>query len=89
MTHPFHPLFGQCLEIVASHHNWHEDRVCYREGKRLYSLPLRWTSLAPADPFAVVSAGRAWFRAEDLLHLAELVERLRGGEHTCGAPQDA
>jgi len=89
VTHPFHPLSGQRLEIVAAHHNWHEDRVCYREGKRLFSLPLRWTSLAPADPFALVSAGRAWFRADDLLRLAELVESLRGGERTRGATRHA
>ena len=89
MTHPFHPLFGRRLELVAVRHNWHEDRVCYRDGKQLASLPLRWTSLAPADPFAIVAKGRAWFRPEDLLRLAELIERLGSGELAGGGEKDA
>ena len=35
-----------------------------------------WTNLAPEDPFVVVSAGRAYFRVEDLLRLGVLIERL-------------
>jgi hypothetical protein len=38
------------------------------------SVPACWTSVAPADPF-VVLAGRCLFRYEDLLKLADLVER--------------
>jgi hypothetical protein len=82
--HPFHPLFGQQLEFVQVHHSWHEDRVHFRVGEsdRTESLPLSWTSLAPPDPFRERSAGRAWFRVEDLLCLVALVQTRRhpGGE---------
>jgi Family of unknown function (DUF5372) len=41
-------------------------------------VPVRWTSLAAPDPFEVVAAGRAPFRADDLLRLVELIAVLRG-----------
>jgi hypothetical protein len=34
---------------------------------------VRWTSVAPDDPFVAVAAGRAPFRLEDLLALMALV----------------
>ena len=87
ITHPFHPLCDQQFELIGLHHNWHEDRVRFRvDGDvRTESLPLSWTSLAPIDPFRERSAGRAWFRVDDLLCLVELVAALRqrrgeGGE---------
>ena len=40
---------------------------------RLRMIPARWTSLAARDPFVEVSAGRSWFRVEDLLALSRLV----------------
>jgi hypothetical protein len=30
----------------------------------------------PADPFVAVAAGRCWYRFEDLLKLADLLEKL-------------
>jgi hypothetical protein len=61
------------------YHSWHGDRVQYRAeaGGRTESLPLSWTSLAPADPFVERSAGRAWFRVADLLCLVELIAAAR------------
>jgi hypothetical protein len=41
VTHPFHPLFGQALDVVAHRHNWSEDRVYYREGRPLMFRPDR------------------------------------------------
>lgn len=59
-------------------HNWGEDRVYFHDDKgRWTSVPATWTTAAPADPFVAVAAGRSLFRYEDLLRLAELVERLR------------
>ena len=75
ITHPFHPLFEQEFELIRLTHNWHEDRVQFRadDAARIHILPLSWTSLAPVDPFRVCSAGRAWFRVEDLACLVDLV----------------
>ena len=79
VTHPFHPLFGQVLDIVVVHrHNWGEDRVYYRDGHGLLtSLPAGWTSVVPDDAFVAVAAGRSRFRVQDLVGLAALVLRLR------------
>ena len=78
VTHRFHPLFGRELEFVKRRRNWDAGRVyVYGEGGELVSLPVEWTDLAPEDPFVVIAAGRCEFRVEDLLGLADLVERLR------------
>ena len=78
VTHPFHPLFGQELEVVVHRHNWGEDRVYYRDRRgHLTSLPAGWTSVVPEDAFVTVAAGRSRFRVEDLVALAALVLRLR------------
>ena len=50
----------------------------YKEGEHLVSVPASWTDIIAADPVVQVAAGRALFRAEDLLELAQLVQRLRG-----------
>ena len=57
---------------------WGEERVFYRDrqGHRA-SLPVRWTSLAPEDPYVAVGAGRAQFRVKDLIDLAALLQGLR------------
>ena len=74
MTHPFHPLHGQVLEVV--------DRRCYEDVERLYlevepgrieTLPVVWTSLGPPDVWLDIAAGRCLFRVDDLLHLADLI----------------
>ena len=39
-------------------------------------LPARWTSLAVPDPFIIAAAGRAYFRLEDLIRLAEQIKEL-------------
>jgi len=78
VTHLFHPLFGQVLDVVAHRHNWGEDRVYFRDGQGLLtSLPARWTSVVPDDAFVAAAAGRARFRVQDLVDLVALVLRLR------------
>jgi hypothetical protein len=55
-----------------------EDRVLFlEEDGTLKSLPTGWTDAAAPDVFVAVAAGRSPFRAEDLLGLAELIERAR------------
>jgi hypothetical protein len=44
---------------------------------RLSSMLISWTSLGSADPFAQASAGRSWWRADDLLRLAVLIAELQ------------
>ena len=44
------------------------------------SLPTAWTSLAGADPFVRVSAGRSFFRTQDLVALVSLIRRLARSE---------
>jgi len=78
VTHPFHPLLGRDFEFVAHRQNWGEDRVhLHDEHGELFSLPAGWTDVAPLDPFVVIAQGRCPFTAEDLLALADLVDRLR------------
>ena len=79
MTHPFHPLHGCRFELLDQRHCWGEDRVIYiDEHDTVRSMPRSWTSVAMADAFVVVSAGRAAFRVTDLLTLADLVGRQLG-----------
>jgi len=76
ITHPFHPLCGQEFEFVTFRHNWGEDRVYfYDQSGKLAAVPVSWTDYLPPHPFVAVSAGRSLFRFEDLIKLAELLER--------------
>jgi hypothetical protein len=62
---------------VARWKNWGGDRVLFEDdGGRVRSLPTAWTSVASPDPFVTVSAGRSFFRIQDLLALVELIGRL-------------
>ncbi|MEW5980081.1 MAG: DUF5372 family protein [Acidobacteriota bacterium] len=82
ITHPFHPWHGRQFELVAYKSAWGENRVYfYNEQQQLTTIAASWTDFIAGDPFVVVSAGRAVFRAEDLLELAGLVRRLlpKGG----------
>lgn len=87
ITHPFHPQRGTQWVLVTRKGNWGEDRVMYydRQG-RLRSMRTSWTSLADPDLFSQVAQGRSWFRVDDLLQLAALLENLcstppQGGAH--------
>ena len=46
----------------------------------MHSLPAAWTDVEGPDPFLVIAAGRAHFRAEDLRALADLLRKLDGKE---------
>jgi Family of unknown function (DUF5372) len=78
VTHPHHPLRGQSFKLVTYRHNWGEDRVYFHDGSGvLRSIPACWTTVLPVDPFVVLAAGRCLFRYEDLLKLADFVEKAR------------
>jgi hypothetical protein len=54
-----------------------QRQVSYYDGEgRLRSVPVSFTSLAKADPFVVVSAGRAYLRIDDLRQLTKLLADL-------------
>ena len=58
--------------------NWGENRVFFVDDEgRTRWLPASWTSIEPPDPFVVMAAGRAAFRAQDLLELARLIGGLQ------------
>jgi len=42
-------------------------------------MPATWTDVEGWDPYLVLSEGRSWFRVEDLLGLAGLIQKLREG----------
>jgi Family of unknown function (DUF5372) len=45
---------------------------------RLSSMLVSWTSLGYEDLFAQASAGRSWWRPDDLLRLSALIGELQG-----------
>jgi hypothetical protein len=78
VTHPFHPLFGREFELIEYHKTWGEDRVSFRRAEgRLESIVASCTDVGGVDPFVEIGAGRSFFRYEDLLRLADLLEGLR------------
>jgi Family of unknown function (DUF5372) len=82
VTHRFHPLSGQSFEFVKRLRTWQSDTVYFLDAAGgLVSVPAAWTDLVAPDPFVVVAAGRAAFRAGDLAELADLVARCRDGVH--------
>ncbi len=79
VTHPFHPWLGQEFELLDYHRSWGKECVncCDQEGC-LVTIPLQFTdAMGVKDPFLEASAGRSYFRVEDLLQLAELTKKLR------------
>ena len=85
VTHPYHPLYQQELELVSYRQNWGEDRVWFQGSEgRLHSLPRSWTDAGGVDPFVAVAAGRSQFRVADLLELAKQIEEWKSerGERT-------
>src|SRR5882672_2316189 len=78
ITHCFHPGRGQRLTLAMRKNNWDEDRVLYYNAQgRLCSMLVSWTSLALQDAFSLASAGRSWFRVDDLLNLVALLQDAR------------
>jgi hypothetical protein len=76
-------LFGRELEFVKRRRNYGDDLVyVYGVDGELVPLPAGWTDAVPADPFTVAAAGRAPFRTQDLLELADRVAQLAHGDAT-------
>ncbi len=45
--------------------------------RRLRSMLISWTNLADEDLFTQASAGRSWFRPDDLVRLSVLIGELQ------------
>ena len=79
VTHPFHPWYGRSFELVARRTAWGEDRVYFHdENEQLFGIPATWTDVVAVDPWVQVAAGRALFRAADLVELLLLMRRVSG-----------
>ena len=75
VTHPFHPLFRKVFKLVAYRRSWRNEYIdCHDENMELVSFPINWTDAGEDDPFVTISAGRAFYRVEDLSSLAEMIE---------------
>jgi hypothetical protein len=78
VTHPFHPLFGREFDLIEYRNNWGEDRVYFHDAEGLLqSILASCTDAGGVDPFVEIAAGKSFFRYEELLRLADLLERLR------------
>ena len=66
--------------MVGYAHTWGEHRVFFREPgqQRVRSLPASWTDVEGSDPFLVLAGERTFFRVEDLVALARLLQELSG-----------
>ena len=78
ITHPFHPLRDHEFSLVQYRRSWRNERVeGVDEQGRHVAVPVSWTDAAAQhDPFLAVSAGRSYFRVQDLLDLTQLVQTL-------------
>jgi len=77
IIHPYHPYRNIEFEIDSVRRIAYERRVLFFNAKgRRSSVPLHWTDIGPGDPFVAVSAGRSFFRVEDLLGLVRLIEEI-------------
>ena len=78
VTHPFHPWRGRTLCVHYHKKGGQEPKVrCVVDADRLRDIPVAWTNLREVDDFERASAGRAWFRPDDLAELRVLVDVLR------------
>ena len=79
ITHPFHPLYPGEYDILEFRRDWGHDLVAFYDTQgKVVTIPIRWTDLeSEYDPFVVIAGVRSYFRVEDLLRLAELLEGIR------------
>ncbi len=77
ITHPFHPLSGQILPLLAQRFAWGEERVFFADTQthEVRSLPLAWTSLAPPDLFLIVAAEQTVLRLKDLQQFVQFLQQ--------------
>jgi hypothetical protein len=78
ITHPFHPLYKKEFELIRYRRSWRTEYVdLVDENNQVIAIPIGWTSAASIDPFVEFSAGRSFFRIEDLVRLVDLINGLQ------------
>ncbi|MFA5506920.1 MAG: DUF5372 family protein [Vulcanimicrobiota bacterium] len=80
ITHPFHPRFGELLDVVGRRKHLGAEAFLYRDGERLALMPAAWTDSVEPEPLVLIADGRSCFRVDDLLRLSELVRALLDAE---------
>jgi len=62
--------------LIDCERRWGQWRIFYLTEKgQLAYFPASWTDVGPKDPFVEQAQGSAIARTEDLLRLAEMVEK--------------
>jgi UTP:GlnB (protein PII) uridylyltransferase len=56
----------------------------FDDHRRLRSLVASWTDVDTPDAFTMCSAGRSWFRTDDLLQLRALIDDIAKGRKARG-----
>lgn len=70
--------------MIEYRHTWGEERVYFLDSAgQMQRIPATWTDAVGEDPFVAVAAGRSPLRVEDLLQLADLLERLNTDRKVC------
>ncbi len=86
ITHPFHPLHGDEIDVICRRRHWGEDRVVYLdESGQLRWLSAALTDIDPPDEFRRIAAGGAAFRTVDLLALWASLDALGKREGVANA----
>ena len=63
--------------FIAVRQTWAEDRVFFLDVDGVqHSMPVGWTDTVDPPVFVVIAAGRCPFRLDDLLELADLLDRV-------------
>jgi len=78
-------LFGQQFTILHRQQNHGEDWLFFQNLKKHKdSIPVRWTSLKPPNPYVAISDGRSLFCPKDLLELVQLAREIKSaGKQHC------
>ena len=72
---------GMRFVLTMRRQNWGEDRVMFYDAEgRLRSMLASWTDVPEQDLFTQASAGRSWFRTDDLLRLSSMIDKIIGGQ---------
>ena len=79
ITHPFHPLYPRTFKNIKCQRLQGRNYFVFvdHNGKKC-NVPIAWTDASKQeDAFVIISAGRSYFRVEDLLRLRDLVRNLQ------------